>query len=81
MVHALTALLFPLAILAALGTIGWMLMTYGNKMISALRMEHGPTGTSHVVPTPPITYRSTRNARGTRKQVRGYVPTPLARAA
>lgn len=34
-----TALIFPIALLMALGTIGFMLRSYGGKMMAALRMD------------------------------------------
>lgn len=81
MVHALTALLFPLAILASLGTIGWMLMTYGSKMLAALRMQHDPARASHTAYEDLPIYHSARKNRTAAKQAGGYVPASLARAA
>ena len=81
MVHALIALLFPLALFASLGTIGWMLTTHGRKMMAALRMEHDPAQSSHAAYEPPIVYRSIRMGRTPAKHYGRHATSSLARAA
>jgi hypothetical protein len=59
MVALIITALFPLALLAALGTIVLMISTHGAKMLAALKMEHVPATEFQEI----LTYRS-----------RGYSP-------
>lgn len=48
---AATALIFPIALIMALVTIGTMLRAYGGKMMAALRMEHYVPQTTAPLPS------------------------------
>ncbi|MFO1260136.1 MAG: hypothetical protein U1E68_03530 [Sphingomonadaceae bacterium] len=50
------AILFPLALVMALGTIALMLKTHGGKMMAALRME--PYSPRTASPHPPVGERA-----------------------
>lgn len=55
---AIFVIIFPLALVMALGTIGLMLSAYGGKMIAALRLE--PYAKRNALPCPPSGERTTK---------------------
>lgn len=69
-----TALIFPIALMMALGTIGFMLRAYGAKMISALRMQE-PVAV-RPAPLPPV--RIAPRGAAFSKEVRVTTPALLA---
>lgn len=69
-----TALIFPIALTMALGTIFTMLRVYGAKMMAALRMEpYAPHTTALLPPVRMVPRAETRRAN--------RAPTPLTLAA
>lgn len=69
-----TALIFPIALVMALCTIGAMLRTYSSKMMAALRMEH-------YVPEAATPLPSLRTAPRAASRRANLAPAPLTLAA